>query len=97
MSGICRTVNCVRRRLFGCGCGCNSGRNSCGNGCGNNGSYSYRGCDDGCAYNYRSDCSSRYSEPDTNIICANQRGNGFTPCCDDDECGCHKRKHNCCD
>lgn len=87
MCGICRTVNCIRRRLFGCGCG------NYNNGCN---TYNYRGCDSDCAYEYRSGCSSRYTEPCTNVVCANQRDNGFTPCCDDDDCVCHKHhKHDC--
>ena len=84
MCGICRTVNCIRRRLFGCGCGC-SGEESCDH-----------GCDNDCRYERHNGFNSRYAEPDTNIICANQRSSGFTPCCDDDDCRCHKHHHNGC-
>ena len=90
MCGICRTVNCIRRRLFGCGCSCNDNYDC-------HETYSYRGCDT-CERESRCGCSSRFTEPDTNVICANQRNNGFTPCCGDDECRCHKHHHNnCCE
>lgn len=86
MCGICGTVNCIRRRLFG-SCGCNNSRS---NGC----TYNYNGCDD-CDYNYNNcGCNSRYTEPRTNVVCANQRDNGFTPCCDDNDCSCN-RNRNC--
>lgn len=94
MCGICRTVNCIRRRLFG-SCGCNNNSDySCEN------TYSYNGCDNDCHYsysNYDNGCgNSRYSEPRTRITCANQRDNGFTPCCDDDDCSCnHSRNCGC--
>ncbi|MBQ3118688.1 MAG: hypothetical protein IJC10_02870 [Clostridia bacterium] len=88
MCGICRTVNCIRRRLCGCGCNRNNGRYS----------YDYNGCNE-CGYNYdRCGCNSRYTEPRMNVVCANQRDDGFTPCCDDNDCNCHKHHHDrCCD
>lgn len=97
MCGICRTVNCVRRRLFGsCGCGCNHNHN---NGCDYSTTYSYNGCDDDCYRQRNTDgCyNGRYAEPRTRISCANQRNNGFTPCCEDSDCGCHKHHDDCCD
>ncbi len=88
MCGICRTVNCIRRRLFGnCGCG---------NRYSNSSDYGYNNCDN-CGYDYNNcGCNSRYSEPRMNVVCANQRNDGFTPCCDDNDCHCHKTHHNNC-
>ncbi len=80
MCGICRTVNCIRRKIFGSCCGYT--RSDC---------YGYNGCDNDC---YNNGCS-RYSEPRMNVICANQRDNGFTPCCDNKDIKCHKHHHDC--
>jgi len=92
MCGICNVVNCVRRAF--CGNRTGYGRyNRCEN------TYSYRGCDDDCGYTYNRNngCGcSRYSEPRTRITCANQRDNGFTPCCDESNC-CHDHCHDHCD
>ena len=59
----------------------------CGN-CNSRRNYSDCGCS---GYN-----NSRYSEPRTNVVCANQRNSCFAPCCDDDSTRCHEHHNHGC-
>ena len=85
MCGICNVVNCIRRNICG-GCGTRRYTDSCG--CRAN-----RNVDD-CG------CNSRYAEPRTNVVCANQQNDCYKPCCGNDDCNCRRNNHhhdNCCE